>query len=243
MDKYIECFENYIKSFDLSNENLKRKKEHTYRVMKFCNFIAKDLGLNEQDIFLANVIGLFHDIGRFYQYEKYGKFHDWQTIDHGEISVEILKDKKMIDDIEEKELVFTAIQNHNKIKVEDNKSERERLFCDLIRDADKLDILNLVIEGRIKVNSYEEKYSEEAITTLLEGKSIDLSKFNRKVDQSLVKIGLINDLVFPVTKRYVIKHEIIDQVISIYKQKNQVEKETLEKVKVKIKERLGEEIC
>ena len=243
MDKYIEFFENYIKSFDLANENLQRKKEHTYRVMKFCDFIAEDLELNEQDIFLANIIGLFHDIGRFYQYEKYGKFHDWQTIDHALLSVKILKETKMIDDLEEKELVLTAIKNHNKIKVCEDITERERLFCDLIRDADKLDILNLVIEGRIKMNPYNEKYSKEAIDTLIKGEFIDLSQFNRKVDQSLVKIGLINDLVFPATKKYVIENNVIDQIIMIYEQKNPMETETLEKVKINIKERLGERIC
>lgn len=240
MDKYIEFFEKYIQAFVLSNQNLKRKKEHTYRVMYFCEEIAKNLNLDEQEIFIANLIGLFHDIGRFYQYEKYKKFNDWQTLDHGELSVRILKEYHILDDLKEKDLIFIAIKNHNKLKVEGNLPSRENLFCDLIRDADKLDILNLVIERKIKMNSYHEPYSKEAIETLEKGESINLSQFDRKVDQSLVKLGLINDLVFPFTKKYVIENKIIDQLINIYKEKNEKEENTLEQIKIKMKERLGE---
>ena len=240
MDKYIEFFEKYIQAFDLSNENLKRKQEHTYRVMYFCEEIAKDLKLDAKDIFLVRVIGLFHDIGRFYQYETFKKFNDWQTLDHGELSVRILKEYHVLHNLEEKELVFKAIKNHNKVTVEEGLTSRESLFCDLIRDADKLDILKLVVERKMQMNPYDESYSKEVVHTLLEGKSIDLSTCSRKVDQSLVKIGLINDLVFPYSKKYVIKNKIIDQLVEIYKEKNKKEKEILEKIKRNIKERLGE---
>lgn len=240
MDKYIEYFENYIKSFDLSDENLRRKKEHTYRVIKFCERIAKDLKLNARDRFLLNIIGLYHDIGRFYQYEKYQKFNDWQTLDHALLSVKVLKDNKQIEDIKEKEIIYKAIENHNKIKIEQGLSEKEKLFCNIIRDADKLDILNLIIEGHIKMNAYEEEYSDKAIQAILNGQCIYLNDYDRKVDQSLVKIGFINDIVFTFSKQYILDHQIIDKLIDIYISKNPKEKKNLERIRIKVKERLSD---
>lgn len=240
MDKYIEAFENYISSFDLEASQLQRKKEHTYRVMELCVKIVKSLQLNTYDVFLAELIGLYHDIGRFDQFKEFSKFNDYETYDHASRGVMILHELKILDDLEEKELILKAIQNHNRIKLEENLSPREKQFCEIIRDADKLDIINLVIEGKIKMNPYDEKYSDKAVKTILNGECIDLKEYPRKVDQSLVKIGLMNDIVFPFSKQYILKNNMIDQLIGIYIKNNPTEKDTLEKIKKKVKERISD---
>ena len=239
MDKYIEYFEQYISSFNLSDANLQRKKEHTYRVMRFCDLIAKDLNLKKEDIFIANLIGLLHDIGRFQQYKKYKKFNDWETFDHASYGVEVLQDLKILNNVKEKELILKAIEDHNKIKIEENLTEREKLFCNIIRDADKLDILNLIIEDKIKMKPYDEQYSMDAIDTILKGECIDLKKYTKKVDQSLVKIGLVNNIIFPFSKKYILENNIVDKLIEIYEENNKKEKKNLEKIKLVLKERLG----
>ncbi len=240
MDKYIEAFENYVASFDLEVSQLKRKKEHTYRVIKLCMEIAKSLQMNDHDVFLMKLIGLYHDIGRFDQFKQFSKFNDSETYDHASKGVIILNTLQILDDLEEKDLILKAIENHNQIKLEENLSPREKQFCEIIRDADKLDILNLVIEGKIKMNPYDEKYSEKAVQTILNGECIDLKEYPRKVDQSLVKIGLMNDIVFPFSKQYILKNNMIDELIEIYIKNNPKEKDTLEKIKKKVKERMND---
>lgn len=51
---------------------------------------AKLLGFNEEDIYLAEIIGLLHDFGRFEQLRKYHSYNDATTIDHADYSIEQL---------------------------------------------------------------------------------------------------------------------------------------------------------
>lgn len=52
------------------------KEKHTWKVVKNCENLAKHLNLNEHDSLLAKMIGLFHDVGRFYQFTVYRTFND-----------------------------------------------------------------------------------------------------------------------------------------------------------------------
>lgn len=65
-----EEFIKYTKRFDLDNENIKRKQGHSIRVMRICNQIAKNLELSNEQIDIATLIGLLHDIARFEQYTR-----------------------------------------------------------------------------------------------------------------------------------------------------------------------------
>ena len=60
--KATQEFDKYARNYDLTLETLKRKYHHTYRVMKISEDIAKSLNLSEEDIELAKLIGLLHDI-------------------------------------------------------------------------------------------------------------------------------------------------------------------------------------
>lgn len=239
MDKYIECFENYIKSFNLTFDALKMKKDHTYRVMNFCDKLAKDLNLNEQEIFIANLIGLFHDIGRFYQYSKFHNFRDYENIDHADYGIEILCELGILDSLKEKNLIIKAIQNHNKYTIEKGLSEKENMFCKIIRDADKLDILKLVVEGRIKLKSFNEEYSKEAVNELLSGHCLTIKNYSRLVDKSLVNLGLVNDMHYNYSKKYILNNHILEGIVEKFKESNPQGIEDLDKIKEKLEERLG----
>ena len=76
IEKARKEFDNYTKNYDLDNENLNKKYYHTYRVMGICKAIAKSLKLSDEEINLAKIIGLLHDIARFEQYTKYRTFAD-----------------------------------------------------------------------------------------------------------------------------------------------------------------------
>ena len=72
MEKAKEEFIKYTGKFNLQDENIDRKQQHSLRVMKISNQLAKELELNEEQIQLATLIGLLHDIGRFKQYTEIG---------------------------------------------------------------------------------------------------------------------------------------------------------------------------
>ena len=94
--KAEEEFEKYVLKFDLQNENIKMKKDHSYRVEKESYNIAKSLELNEEQVQIAKLVGLLHDIGRFEQITQYSTFVDSKSIDHAEYGVEQLNKNNLI---------------------------------------------------------------------------------------------------------------------------------------------------
>ena len=149
----MKYFDSYTLNYDMSDPDINYKYYHSYRVMDLMEVLATNLKLNQKDIELAKVIGLLHDIGRFEQDKLYNSFKDTE-MDHGDYGVTILKETKILDktniDKTDYEVVYKAIKNHNKFKIEPNLNERELFFAKLIRDADKLDILYAIGNEKIK---------------------------------------------------------------------------------------------
>ena len=92
MKEYMSIFNKYVKGFDLKNKNIMRKFHHTYRVVEYANDIAVSLKLNDDDIVLAKVCALFHDIARFIQATQYNTFIDSKSFDHGDKDLPRRKD-------------------------------------------------------------------------------------------------------------------------------------------------------
>ena len=137
MEKELSLFYNFINNYDLNNHDLKRKEEHTYRVVSIAKEIAKSLDLSNEDIRLACICALFHDLGRFPQFSEYNTYHDKLSFDHGDKGYDILKDLEY-----DNEIVLKAVKYHNKYSIPNDLNDREKLFCNITRDADKLDIIH-----------------------------------------------------------------------------------------------------
>jgi len=94
--KYFQSwFNDYVSNFyskDQDQENdwaIQLKEEHSWKVREEIMLISQRLNLSENDILIAEVLGLFHDIGRFYQYQKYKTFRDDLSEDHAKIGARI----------------------------------------------------------------------------------------------------------------------------------------------------------
>ena len=145
-----DAFAEYTSQYDNSDGKIKLKVDHTYRVAALCGRIAQSLGLTIEDVQLAWVIGMLHDVGRFEQLRQYGTFSDEDSIDHAQYGVRILFGEKKIfdylpitEDEEAYRIIRTAIWNHNAYRIEEGLSGREELFCNILRDGDKIDILKV----------------------------------------------------------------------------------------------------
>jgi HD superfamily phosphohydrolase YqeK len=90
IQNYNNIFWNEIKNYDLTDSNLLRKAIHSFDVAKNCFSLACNMNLNEKERNLCYLIGLFHDIGRFEQWTKYKTYDDNKSVDHGELSYNIL---------------------------------------------------------------------------------------------------------------------------------------------------------
>lgn len=121
------------------------KKKPNLRVAALSGVIARELGLAYEEILLAKIIGLLHDIARFEQYTRFQTFNDKISFDHGEFGAQLLGQVDCLEGIDNDlcEIISCAVFHHNKINVPATLSEREALYTRIIRDADKLDIIYL----------------------------------------------------------------------------------------------------
>ena len=180
-------FKEYVSNYNLQDGKIALKVAHILIVSELSKKIATSLNLSEEDIKLAELIGLLHDIGRFEQVRRYNTFIDKISINHGEYGARILFEDNLIEkfNVDEKyyKIIKTAILNHNRSKIEDNLTEQELLHSKIIRDADKLDCFYVLLTDDIK-NTYgcsaedmqNETFSSEIIREFKEDRMIDYKK-------------------------------------------------------------------
>ncbi len=190
----LEQFKQYVSNYDLKNKKIKLKFEHSIRVMELSNKYAKKLNFTEKEIRLATLIGLLHDYGRFEQLKLYDSFDDKKTIDHADFSVVQLFDKNEIkkywDEESDYELIKFAIKNHNKLKIENCHNEKYLKFAQLIRDTDKIDILNVYItEKFLNLQPTNEPITQKVKESFLKHQSINYEDIKNKNDRLLITLS------------------------------------------------------
>ena len=83
LEKAKHEFIEYTNKYDIKNEHISRKIGHSIRVMNISKEIATKIGLTQEEIKIAEIIGLLHDIARFEQYTQFQTFNDLNSFDHG----------------------------------------------------------------------------------------------------------------------------------------------------------------
>ena len=136
MDQYKEIFNKYYSQFDSNEYWIKYKYDHTMRVVEYAKELANKMNLSDEDKNMVEVCALLHDIARFKQWSTYKTLIDADSFNHGDEGYNILKELG-IDD----EMILTCTKIHNKYQVPDEFDEHTKLICNIIRDADKIDIL------------------------------------------------------------------------------------------------------
>ena len=119
MDHYKEIFDKYYSQFDNSEYWIKYKYDHTMRVVEYAKQIAISLNLSDEDVELAKLCGLFHDVSRFKQWAEYKTYVDLNSFDHGDMGYEILKELGI-----DNEIILISTKVHNKYEVPEELDDR-----------------------------------------------------------------------------------------------------------------------
>ena len=228
MDFNIDEFKIYTDNYSYLGDPVILKIDHTFRVMKLCEEIAKSLNLNDEDIELAKLCGLLHDIGRFEQYKQFHTFKDLKSIDHGDLGYEILTEedyiKKFIFNHSDENIVLNAVRFHNKLSIPNDLSERETLFLNITRDADKIDILYLFTNGHIEIDIDDTTFSEPIMDSMRNNLVTDKKLEKTKVDKLAVSLGFVFDINYPFSMKILNEKDYINEEINHYKEKSKSEK-------------------
>lgn len=212
----INAFKKYVKVYDLSNPNINLKYIHTGKVAQNCEKIAMSLELPGEDVEIAWEIGMLHDIGRFEQLRRFDTFNDAISLDHAQFGADILFKEGFIEKTgvskEHYGLIEIAIRNHSCYRLPEGLSERELLFCQIIRDADKVDIFRANYETGIHVIHHvtkEELANSEITPQVYEEfcKERAIPKQIRKTvaDNLVGHIALAFELVYPESKKMTVR--------------------------------------
>lgn len=237
-----KAFKTYLSKYDVTNNRIRLKIVHTYKVVEACEFIAKDLKLSKEDIELSKLIGLLHDIGRFKQLEVYNSFDDEKTIDHAEYGIEILFEDglihEFISDRSYDEIIKKAVQNHNKYAIAEGLNERELLFSKIIRDADKLDNFRVKevedISTLFDVNEVEFSYeaiSDSILNDFVNHRMIRRGDRKTHMDMWISYLAFLYDFNFNSGLRYIKEKNYIAKIIDRIDYKNNDTKNKMEIIK------------
>ena len=163
-ENVVKEFLSFVSQFSESDMRVRYKKGHTFRVAENCRFIAEGIGLNLDNIDLAWLCGMLHDIGRFKQVEERETFRDSKDFTHAEYGCKILFEEGLIsrfcDEKDWYDILYKAIYNHSFLALPEGLTRREELFCNIVRDADKIDIIRGALFYDFKMFH---EYTEEEI--------------------------------------------------------------------------------
>jgi HD superfamily phosphodiesterase len=208
-------FEEYASRFHSPNQEIEKnialKLKHTIRVRDNISRIADSHPLNQKGAAMAEALALFHDVGRFEQLKQYGGFDD-RIKDHAALGIMVLNRAGILRGLPEGErhLLQRVIWLHNKYEIPETEKGDSLLFARLLRDADKLDILGIIVEHIEMRDSNPNKaldfglgekkgFSREAVDAISKGKMVRIAELRNLNDMRLMYLSWVFDINFPFT--------------------------------------------
>lgn len=248
-----EEFQRYVANFDLENTKITAKIKHTMGVVRATKYISKKIGLLEEDIRLAKLIALLHDIGRFKQIEEHNSFVDYETFNHAEVGVIILFEEKLIekfvDNRKYDNIILKAITNHNRLSIQKELRKKELLHTKLIRDADKVDIFRVIIEEDMNdiINLTSRELEGSDITdfifnSFMNNNTIVSKDLVTPLDYWVFYLAFVFDFNFIPSLKYIKKENYINKIVGRFDYKLPNTKKKMEKVQSHAEQYINERI-
>lgn len=240
-ERVKEVFREYTNGYDVADEKVKLKIGHTYRVAELCERIVRgemQAGggpVTDADADLAWLLGMLHDVGRFEQLRRYHTFIDAESVEHAQLGADILfsgknvhtevgqalpgiRDFVVADD--EDALIETAVRVHSDYRIPVELPERTKILCNVLRDADKIDILRVNVETPLEeiYNTTTEalrvsKVSEAVMKSFFEHHAVLRNVKQTPVDHVAGHISLVYELVYGTSLRIVKEQGYLERLL------------------------------
>jgi len=247
LEKIRVWFDDYVAGFysddEFVNANIELKEKHSRRTCEETLGLAEELGLTDNQKRIADAIAILHDVGRFEQFVKYRTYNDPRSVNHCLLGMEVLRQRKVLEQVDskERELIEKAIEYHGLKELPGDLDGECLLFSQLIRDADKIDVLYVVTEYYRQYRDNPEEfmlelefpdepgYSAEVVGGILCGRRIDNSELRTLNDMKLCQLGWVYDVNFAATLKRIRQRRFLEKIIDFLPRT-----EDIEKVKAKI---------
>ncbi len=205
--------------------NISVKQDHTREVCLNAVRIGRGLHMSSEDLLLAETIALFHDVGRFPQFERYKTFDDSISVNHAALGAQVLREQNVLERLpkQDRDLIIHAVTLHNVFSLPNRLDENTLLFARLVRDADKLDIWRVFAEyynqsedGRASAVALglpdTPAYSRGILDCLNRGKMAVKSDLRTLNDFKLLQLSWLYDLNFSGSLQMVLERGYIETI-------------------------------
>lgn len=224
------AFARYVAAYDDKNPRIALKVAHTLRVASLCERIA----LSQQDLAphkdLAWLCGLLHDIGRFEQVRRFDTFNDRLSIPHAKLGAEVLfgdadpQGARIRDFVEydsADDLIHMVVLTHSDYRLPHGLTELTHNMCNVLRDADKIDILKVNcicpiqdIYGVTEKDMQSSKLCPEVVKTFFEHRTVPRDIRRYPADILVGHICFAWELVFEESRRIVVEQGHLQSMLS-----------------------------
>lgn len=216
VEELKEWFGDYVHTFQYSDperqQSIDMKKWHTLRVCAEISSLGTRLALNEEELRLAEIIAMLHDVGRFEQYARYRTFVDGRSENHAELGVATIMGSGILDLFDDavRDLIVRSVRYHNRASLPSDESETCLFYSRLVRDADKLDIWKVVTDHYLRKDKDPNKaieldlpdtpgFSEEVYHDVMNKRIVNMAHIKNLNDFKLLQIGWVFDVNFQPT--------------------------------------------
>ncbi len=220
-----------------ARRNIVLKEGHTARVCDNMDRLTASLDLDSHERHCAAVVALFHDLGRFEQYRRFGTFRDADSVDHAQLGVRVLAEEGLLRDADaaDRAVILQSIALHNRFALPDGLDYRGLLLARLIRDADKLDIWQVFVEfyaqpeeeraSAVGLGFPDEPHcSAEVVRRVLSGEMVRLDMLRTLNDFKLLQLSWVFDLNFPASYRIAAERDLVGQLALTLPQEESIER-------------------
>lgn len=219
------AFDDYVAAYNSDDPKIRLKINHTYRVAALCEQIGQAAGMENSD--LIWLCGMLHDIGRFEQIRRYNTFVDSVSVDHAQFGADLLFHEGLLERFvpglpeEERRILELSIRSHNLYRIPEGLSGYEAAMCNVLRDADKIDIFRVNCdtppEEIYNVSTEDLKtsaVSEEVKACFLKRTAVLRSLKKTAIDFPVAHLCLVFELVYPVSREIAREQGYVDRLLS-----------------------------
>jgi putative nucleotidyltransferase with HDIG domain len=198
------------------------KLDHSLRVATVARAIAVGSRWPDADTGLAEAAGLLHDVGRFSQYAEFRTFVDRNSINHAERGGDVLIQTRVLERFPQamQDALGLAVRLHNRKALPAELPAAVRPFAQMVRDADKLDIMYLFDQAirQDQLSLYPEialgvdlagPPSPAILAALRERRPADYREIRSLADFLLVQLLWVYDFGFPAALRILHERKLI----------------------------------
>lgn len=232
--EFEENFQSLISDSPESQARVEDVRAHSMRVAGNTAILAQAILQTDEEKYIAEIIALFHDYGRAVLIVQGTESPINIQHNHAALSAKLVQQMefftKLPNDVQV--IVIKAIEGHNKLKLPKLDNEQQSLYARLLRDVDKLDILEASYRFFKEKNGLQPlmtldlinqvEVSDKIVKSIMAGKTAAVEDMKSMNDYRLLLLSMAFDLNFKQTFRVLSEKQLIQKIYETLPKRDQI---------------------